>query len=171
MKAPVTLSSAGVKLLAAGVVTSLICCAAGVPIVWLVVSTRAGVSALTGAILGLAAMALSHAIVTRAWRLEGLTTLAVAMAAYALSVIGVIAGLTWINKRGDLTIFWVAAGVVWAVFTYTVGLAVTYPRMRILLYTDQEPVAPDEPPSHTGDPGESPSHGDNLDDCPHPDKS
>jgi len=131
-----TLPQAGLKLLAAGVISSI---AAGLilaGVVWAVADGGRALAACAGAGMGMLAMGLSQAVLTGTWKMSGAKSLAAGMAAYTLGVAAVILGMVWIDKDSSLSLFWTGIGVAVAAFAYIAAAALTYPKLRILLYTD-----------------------------------
>jgi len=134
-----SLPTAGIKLLLSGAISSLTLGVILVGILWFTTDQHRALSAAIGVGMGLVAMGLGQAALAGAWKLSGLTTLAVAMGAYAVAIAAVIAGLVWIDAQEGLSVFWVGIGVVVAAFAYILAVALTYPRLRILLYTPDDP--------------------------------
>jgi len=133
-----SLPKAGIKLLLAGAVTSIVAGLILVAIVWITTDSQTGLAAAIGAGMGVLAMGLGQAVLTGAWRLRGMTSLAVAMVAYAVGVAGVMLGMAWMDAESDLSLFWVGIGVVVAALAYIIAVALTYPKLRILLYQPED---------------------------------
>ena len=132
-----TLPRAGIKILAAGVISSAL---AGIILTGIVWAAADGIRALAagiGAGMGLLAMGLSQAVLTATWKMKGTRSLVMGMVAYAVGVAGVILGMMVIRSQTSLDLLWVAVGVIVAAFVYITAAALTYPRLRILLYSDQ----------------------------------
>ena len=136
-----TLPRAGVKLLVAGVASSV---AAGLilaGILWAATDGGRALAASTGAAMGMVAMGLSQAVLTGTWKMRGVKSLAMGMVAYAVGIVGVILGMVWIDDQTSLDLFWAGIGVMTAAFAYIVAVAVTYPRLRILVLAPHDPPA------------------------------
>jgi len=133
-----TLPKAGIKLLLAGVVTSIVAGLIFVAILWIATDSSRALAGAIGAAMGMLAMGLSQMVLTGTWRMRGFRSLALAMIAYAVGVAGVILGMVWIDAETSLSMFWTGIGVVVAAFTYIVAVALTYPRLRILLFTPED---------------------------------
>ena len=134
-----TLGSSGAKLVVGGLGAAIPICAVVVGIIWAAVSGLAALSCAIGALTGIVAMAVSQVILTSASKMNSMTTLAVAVGAYAVGIAGTIIALAMLSKHTTLTLFWVGMGIPAAGFSYTLGLALTYPRLRIPLYGGEEP--------------------------------
>ena len=133
-----TLPRAGLKLLAAGAISSVAAGLVLVGAVWAAADAGRAAASAVGAGMGVLAMGLSQAVLTATWRLRGVWGLAMGMLAYAVGVAGVICGMLAIRSRTGLDLLWVAIGVIVAAFTYITAAALTYPRLRILLYSEQK---------------------------------
>jgi len=133
-----TLPQAGVKLLVAGVAASFAVGLILIGIVWGAAGSGKGLAAGIGAAMGLLAMGLSQAVLTLTWRMRGVQSLAVAIVAYAVGVAGVIIGMVLIDSETSLDSFWAAIGVVVTACAYIIGVVLTYPRLRILVYSDDD---------------------------------
>ena len=145
-----SLASAALKLLAGGVISSIPISMLAIAIIWGTVSTRAGLSCTVGAGAGLVAMALSQAVLAGVSKLSPKATMMIALGTYAVAIAGTIAMLIWIDQHGSLTLLWVATGVVVAAFAYILGVALAYPKLRILLYSSQDtPESTDVRPKET----------------------
>jgi len=139
MKREDTLPKAGIKLLVAGLISSALAGIVLVGIVWAAADGSRGLAAAIGAGMGLLAMGLSQAVLTATWRMSGVGNLAMGMLAYAVGVAGVIGGMLVIRSWTSLDLFWTAMGVIVAAFAYITAAALTYPRLRILVLTPQNP--------------------------------
>ena len=132
-----TLPKVGLKILVAGVVSSALAGIILVFIVWAAADAVRAAAAGIGAGMGLLAMGLSQAVLTVTWRMKGTRSLVMGMVAYAVGVAGVILGMIVIRSQTSLDLLWVAVGVIIAAFAYITAAALTYPKLRILLYSDQ----------------------------------
>ena len=125
---------AAVKMLVLGVAISLPVSLIGVGLVWLLHPSHV-LSAGIGAIGGLAAMASAQAILAAAARLSPQTTLVVALGAFSLAIIAVIALLSWIKTNSSFDPTWVAGGIIVAASFYLLGAGLAHARLRIPLYS------------------------------------
>lgn len=132
-----TLPRVGIKLLAAGVVSSALAGIVLMGIVWAAADGSRGLAAGIGAGMGLLAMGLSQAVLTATWRMSGARSMAMGMVAYTVGVAGVICGMIMIRSWTDLDLFWTGIGVIAAALAYITAAALTYPRLRILLYSNE----------------------------------
>ena len=130
-----SLAAQGAKLTAGGVCASILVVVVTTGILVAAHSTQVGFSVLTGAGIGLGAMALSQGIITATWKLSPPKALVAALLTYAIALILVMCALVMVNDMGTFILRWVGLGVAVAVAGYLAGIAVVYPRLRILIFS------------------------------------
>jgi len=111
----------------------------GGAIVWAASSSQSAIGFALGALIGLAALALSQIIVIAASKLPESTVLVVALAAFGLGIGATVVVLGWIRDHTTLSTTWLAGGVVVGGVGYLIGLAVAYRWLRIPVYSHSQP--------------------------------
>lgn len=136
---PDSTAAAGAKMLAGGVGVALPASALGAAVIALARSGQPALSFAVGALIGLAALAVSQIAVVAASKLPESTVLVVALGAYGLGIGATMGVLWWIGEHTDLAAPWLAGGVVVGSVGYLIGLAVAHQRLRIPVFTDPKP--------------------------------
>jgi len=140
-----SLVAAGNKFMIGGSSAAAAATLVGALVVWPIVSGRAAIACVTGGALALLTLALAQAILTATHKLKPGVSMAVAMGAYALTV-GCAFGAYLLLKRQEwLPGFWIGMGILMGASGYVLGVAITWPRLRVLVFDPSPPPADEQP--------------------------
>jgi len=140
-----SLRSAGAKLLAIGMAVSITITVIVAVVILLASSAQYARSYVIGAAVGILALVVSQVIVMLVSKLSELVILVVALCAYGAGLAGAVAALSWLSHRPGVIMLWTGLGVIIGACCYLVAVAVTYSRLRILIFNP--PSSNDTPKS------------------------
>ena len=124
----------GRRLMLGGGSAALAATLVGAVVVWLAVSGRGGLGCVAGGAMAILALVLAQVILTASYKLKPGPSFAVAMGAYGVTIAGVFAAFILVKRQQWLPSFWVGIGVLIGALGYVLGLAITWPKLRIPVF-------------------------------------
>jgi len=134
-----SLAGAGAKLIRAGVIGAVSAGVIATTILWLVLNRGSGLMAAGGAVAAAVALALGQGIVTASARSASPVTLVAALLGYIVAIALVGITLVALDRTWDGAVRAAAIGAAAASAGYLVGAIAMYPRLRLLVFGDQNP--------------------------------